>query len=78
MKFIMKSSDPNYGFMCDLIFEFFDAMFMYRAGQRSLHSDMMTAARTKFAKQWCGRLHQLYSELEMSDTLSHIRNTPNG
>ena len=73
MKFIMKSSDPNYGFMCDLIFEFLDAIFMYRAGQRSLHPDMMTAARAKFAKLWCGRVHPLYRELEMSDTLSHIR-----
>ena len=73
LKFVMNCTDPNYTFMCDIMFELLDSIFMYRAGQRCTDAHMMIAARAKFAKLWCGRIHPLYRELEMSDSLQFMR-----
>ena len=50
----MNCTDPNYTSMCDIMFGLLDYIFMHRAGQRCTDTDMMIAARAKFAKLWCG------------------------
>ena len=69
LKFVIASSDPNYAFMCDIIFKLLDAVFMFRAGVRSNIPQFIRAGRAKYAKVWPGRHHPLYCELEMSDTI---------
>ena len=73
MKYIMKAQDPNYTFMCDYVFELLDAIFLYRAGVRCGIDSFIHAGRAKFAKVWSGRIHPLYRELEIADTVKLMR-----
>ena len=73
LKYVMNAQNPNYTFMADFVLELLDSVFMYRCGQRCGNADAMIAAHSKFAKVWSGRVHPLYRELEMADTLTYIR-----
>ena len=73
LKYTMNAVDPNYAFMADFVFELLDAVFMFRCGQRCCNGDVMVAARGKFVKLWSGRVHPLYHELEMADSLAFTR-----
>ena len=73
LKFTMNAQNPNYTFMCDAVFELLDAIFAYRVGVRCGNTQFMEAGRAKFAKVWSGRVHPLYRELEMADTLNLLR-----
>ena len=65
--------NATFAFVADMVFEFMDAMFMYREGVRTDQADLMFAAMSKFAKLWSGRNHPLYRELEMSFALTLAR-----
>ena len=69
----MNASDVNYAFMADFIMEILDAVFLCRCGERCGNVDAMISERAKYAKLWSGRVHPLYRELEMSDTLLYVR-----
>ena len=73
LKYTFNAENPNYVFMCDMAFEILDAVFMYRVGVRCSKISFMDAGRAKFAKVWSGRVHPLYRELEMADSLASIR-----
>ncbi len=73
-KFLMtKVKNKTFLFTCDIMFELFDSLFMFRCGVRCGDKEMMDAARGKFVKLWSGRSHPMYRELEMSDLLQEIR-----
>ena len=76
LKFTMDAVNPNYTFMCDMVLELLDAVFMYRVGNRCANTKFMEAGRAKFAKVWTGRFHPLYRELEMGDTIALSRMPP--
>ena len=65
--------NATFAFVADVVFEFMDAMFMYREGVRTDQPELMFAATSKFAKLWSGRNHPLYRELEMSFALTLAR-----
>lgn len=64
IKFTMNATDPNYSFMCDVMFDIIDALFMFREGIRGGIVEFTQAALAKYAKLWSGRRHPLYRELE--------------
>ena len=72
-EYVMCAQDPNYAFMCDILFEILDAVFMYRGGIRCNIKEFIEAGQAKFAKMWCGRWHPLYRELEVCDLVQQLR-----
>ena len=73
IKYTMLASDHTYSFLCDLVLEILNSIFMYRAGVRSGNQRFMEAGRAKFSKIWSARSHPLYRELEMADSVMKMR-----
>ena len=70
MRFISRDVvDPNYLLLADIVFEFIDAIYMYRTGIRTCNEQYMYVARAKVGKIWCARNHPSYREIEMADSL---------
>ena len=76
--YIMMSANATYLFISDIMFEYFDAiflyrMFLYRQGVREENSSFINSGLSKFAKVWSGRNHPLYRELELSHQVLLLR-----
>ena len=69
VKYVMNvCNDPNYAFMCDMVCELLDSIFMYRAGVRSGHPELMECGMAIFGKVWASRNHTMYRSLEAYHT----------